>query len=172
MVEGSSPPARALLTGGSRPCDKSRYLLPAPPDICKRGERGAASLSTTCRCLARERVAARTHGPDDVVDGDPGSGAARSEQNNTPASRAREIHAGIAARGAGIMKKASQPELLQRFLNVDLAAGGDAELAARRSKWIASGTEVLQAAAFVVSKLDSQKNAAKISAIMAQVLWG
>ena len=102
-----------------------------PQTFVKRGERGAASLSTTCRCLARERVAARTHGPDDVVDGDPGSGAARSEQKNTPASRAREIHAGIAARGAGIMKKASQPELLQRFLNVDVSEGGDAELSAR-----------------------------------------
>ena len=45
MVEGSSPPARALLTGGSRPCDKSRYLLPAPPDICKKGrERRCVSL--------------------------------------------------------------------------------------------------------------------------------
>ena len=66
------------------------------------------------------------------------------------------------------MKKESEPALLQRFLNADVSAGGNTEVAARRSKWIASGTEVLQAATFVVSKLDSQKDATKISEIMAK----
>ena len=56
--------------------------------------------------------------------------------------------------------------MLQRFLNVGVSAGDNTEVAARRSKWIASGTEVLQAATFVVSKLDSTKDAAKISEIM------
>ena len=56
--------------------------------------------------------------------------------------------------------------MLQRFLNADVSADGNTEVAARRSKWIASGTEVLQAATFVVSKLDSTNDAAKISEIM------
>ena len=42
------------------------------------------------------------------------------------------------------MKKESEPAILQRFLNVESSAGGNTEVAARRSKWIASGTEVLR----------------------------
>ena len=90
MVEGSSPPARALLTGGSRPCDKSRYLLPAPPDICKRGERDAPPLARplVVAWLASESLRGHTD-PTTLSTGTPAA-ELRGQSSTIPQPRARE----------------------------------------------------------------------------------